>query len=300
MILIFSNNYEPTTNEVIRWLLALGKDFIRVDENEFFAINVINKKIFLESERNSFFLDDISSVWFRRGRLVFKRLQFKNNAINKHMTEMQFWLEDFVRKTLDSKKHINKESKASVNKLLVLQKAKESGLKVPDYFLAENTNDVILNKTITKSFSEDMYLTNMFEGFNAIGYTEIVKEKVKNNFYPTFFQEKLEKDFEIRCFYLNGKIWSIAIMSQRDEQTKTDFRKYNNVRPNRNVRYNLPKDIEEKLDLLMKAVDLNCGSIDLIKSGDDFYFLEINPVGQFSGVSTKCNYNLEKEIANYL
>jgi glutathione synthase/RimK-type ligase-like ATP-grasp enzyme len=35
------------------------------------------------------------------------------------------------------------------------------------------------------------------------------------------------------------------------------------------------------VDELMKLLDLNCGSIDFIKSGDKFYFLEINPTGQF-------------------
>jgi ATP-GRASP peptide maturase of grasp-with-spasm system len=197
-------------------------------------------------------------------------------------------------------KNINKESNASVNKLIVLEKAKQLGLKVPIYYLAENTLEVILDETITKSFSEDMYFENIFENVNAIGYTAVIDKKVKNNFYPTFFQEKVEKDFEIRSFYLDNKIWSVAIISQNDDQTKTDFRKYNKTKPNRNICYNLPKEIEEKIDLLMKSLDLNCGSIDLIKSGNDFYFLEINPVGQFLGVSFKCNYNLEKEIAIYL
>lgn len=300
MILIFSNNQEITTNEVIKWLIALGKPFIRVHEDEFFEIKVINRKIFLSSESNNFFIDDISSVWYRRGGLNFKCFNYENEAVNTHMQEVQFWLEDYVYKTLESRKHINKQSNASVNKLIVLQKAVALGLNVPNYFLAENTDDVVLNKTITKSFSEDMYLVKIFENVNAIGYTSVIAEKTKKDFYPTFFQEKVEKDFEIRCFYLDGKIWSIAIMSQNDDQTKTDFRKYNKTKPNRNVRYNLPKEVGNKLDLLMKSVDLNCGSIDLIKSGKEFYFLEINPVGQFTGVSFKCNYNLEKEIAMYL
>ena len=115
-----------------------------------------------------------------------------------------------------------------------------------------------------------------------------------------FFQEKIDKDFEIRSFYLDGKLWSTAIISQNDEQTKIDYRKYNSNIPNRNVSYKLPNEIEEKADKLMKLLDLNCGSIDFIKSGDKFYFLEINPTGQFLGLSITCNYNLDKEIASYL
>jgi hypothetical protein len=50
----------------------------------------------------------------------------------------------------------------------------------------------------------------------------------------------------------------------------------------------------------MQQLNINCGSLDFIKNKNDFYFLEINPVGQFLGLSAICNYLLEKEIAEYL
>lgn len=34
--------------------------------------------------------------------------------------------------------------------------------------------------------------------------------------------------------------------------------------------------------------------------GNNFYFLEINPVGQFGMVSGPCNYKIEKLIAKYI
>ena len=51
----------------------------------------------------------------------------------------------------------------------------------------------------------------------------------------------------------------------------------------------------------MKSLDLKTGSIDMILTPEgDYYFLEVNPVGQFSMTSSPCNYNLEKRIAEYL
>jgi glutathione synthase/RimK-type ligase-like ATP-grasp enzyme len=64
--------------------------------------------------------------------------------------------------------------------------------------------------------------------------------------------------------------------------------------------YKLPKEVEQKISILMNKLDLNCGSLDFIKSGNNFYFLEINPIGQFLGLSYKTNSNLEKKIAEYL
>lgn len=300
MILIISKNQETTTNEVIKWLSIMDKKFLRVNEEEIFEIKVYRKRIFLESERNKFFIDEINSVWYRRGGLRFKHSQYDNSSIDIHMYEHQHWLQDYVIKTLESKKHINKQSNSHINKLLVLDKAEEIGLDVPKYFLADTTDDIILNKTITKPITGNITFDSIDNYSDYIMYTSVIEKKVKDNFYISFFQEKIEKDYEIRSFYLNGKIWSTAIISQNDDQTKTDFRKYNQENPNRNVRYNLPKDIEEKIQILMLNLDLNCGSLDFIKSGNKYYFLEVNTVGQFLGVSAICNYSVEKEIAAYL
>lgn len=300
MILIISENKENTTNEVIKNLLNMNKNFIRIHEDEFFEIKTSQKRLLLISQRNKFFLDEINSVWYRTEGLKFKRLRYKNQSINLNMNEYQHWLEDYVRRTLESKKHINKESNSDVNKLLVLEKAKKVGLDVPQYFLADNTKEAKLNKTIIKTIGGNPRAENITKDATGMMYTSIVKKHLKNRFFITFFQEKIEKDFEIRSFYLNGKIWSTAIFSQNDAQTKIDFRKYNHQKPNRNVPYQLPKNIEEKIHLLMLSLDLNCGSLDFIKSEDKFYFLEVNAIGQFLGMSVICNYSLEKEIADYL
>lgn len=51
----------------------------------------------------------------------------------------------------------------------------------------------------------------------------------------------------------------------------------------------------------MNSLDLDSGSIDMIvDSSLTYYFLEVNPIGQFEMVSMPCNYNLEKLIAEEL
>ncbi|WP_080778201.1 grasp-with-spasm system ATP-grasp peptide maturase [Chryseobacterium phocaeense] len=299
MILILSNNKEPTTESVIAWLIQLGKKFIRVHENEYFEIKVQDKKIFLQSRRNSFFLDEISSVWFRRGGLRFKRLSYNNDAVDFHMNETQHWLEDYVLKTLESRKHINKQLNSNVNKLLVLEKAIDAGLDVPLYYLSDKTDNSALGQTIVKPISGSPILENIIKNADGAMYTSIVNEHEKD-FFISFFQEKIKKDFEIRTFYLNGKCWSMAIFSQNDKQTEVDYRKYNDKKPNRNIPYKLSAHLEKKIDILMKSMGLNCGSLDFIQSGSICYFLEINPVGQFMHLSSCCNYFLDKEIAEFL
>jgi ATP-GRASP peptide maturase of grasp-with-spasm system len=301
MILIISNNNERTTTKITEWLLQMKKKFIRIHEDEVFEIKTESKKIFLKSDRTTFFLDEISSVWYRRGRLKIKRLRYDNSSVNAHMNEVQHWLEDYVRTHLEFKKNINKESNSDINKLLVLEQAEKVGLEVPEYFLADNTDQVSLDKTIVKTIGGNPILDDIDTDLNGIMYTSAVHKREKTKFFITFFQDKIDKQFEIRTFYLNGKCYSMAIFSQNDKQTQTDFRKYNLEKPNRNVPYKLTFDIEEKIHLLMQALDLNCGSLDFIKGKDGkFYFLEVNTIGQFLGLSHTCNYSLDKEIADYL
>lgn len=300
MILIISKNNEITTTAVIKWLRALHKPFIRIHEDEVFEIHTSEKRIILKSQRNQFFLDEISAVWYRRGGIAFNELKYHNKAVDRYMFEVQHWLTDYVIQTLEGKKHINKQSNSHVNKLLVLEKAKEAGLAVPRYFLAEDMEDVIAHQTIVKPISGTPIIDDIHENQSGIMYTSLIEQKKESDFFISFFQEKIEKDFEVRSFYLNGKIHSTAIISQNDEKTRIDHRRYNTQTPNRNVRYKLPEEVEHKIDVLMQSLDLNSGSLDFIKSGDTFYFLEINAIGQFLGMSNTCNYGLEKEIAAYL
>lgn len=93
----------------------------------------------------------------------------------------------------------------------------------------------------------------------------------------------------------------MAIHSQLDAKTNVDFRNYNFEKPNRTIPYDLPKGIKNKIDKLMKELKLNCGSLDMILDlENNYYFIEVNPVGQFGMVSNPCNYYLHKQIAEYL
>jgi len=132
--------------------------------------------------------------------------------------------------------------------------------------------------------------------------TSLVEDKYIDNlnesFFPSLFQKNINKDFEIRTVYLEGNFYSMAIFSQANEKTKIDFRYYNTKQPNRVSAFNLPKEIECKLNDLMKDLNLNFGSLDLIVDNKgDYYFLEINPVGQFGMTSTPNNFQIEKEVA---
>src|SRR5262249_43210309 len=132
-------------------------------------------------------------------------------------------------------------------------------------------------------------------------YTEELDEeriaRLPARFTPSLFQESLEKECEVRTFFLAGELFSAAIFSQTDSRTRTDFRRYNFKRPNRIVPYRLPEDVARKLTRLMGLLGLLTGSLDLICTKDGrLVFLEVNPIGQFGMISDPCNYHLERVV----
>jgi glutathione synthase/RimK-type ligase-like ATP-grasp enzyme len=123
---------------------------------------------------------------------------------------------------------------------------------------------------------------------------------LKTSFFPTLFQEKIDTDYEIRVFYIDTKFYASAILC--DTGYNTDDRKKIMSQANiHHVVYELPETLKQQLNSLMNAIDLTIGAIDLIKSKKgNYYFLEVNPIGQYLYESEKCNLHIAKHIAEYL
>lgn len=196
------------------------------------------------------------------------------------------------------------------NKLIVLEIAASLGLSVPETYVSNQLPAEVGSapeKFITKSMSDGIFLWDYDIGHKGyFTYTEEIstvhlRDSLQETLTPSLIQKKIDKEFEIRSFYLDGKFYSCAIISQNDKQTSVDYRKYNFQNQNRNIPIKLPEDISIKLKKLFSILDLNTGSVDLIvdKRGE-YYFLEINPSGQWGRMSDVCNYGLDEIIANWL
>ena len=258
----------------------------------------------------------IKAVWFRRrvddtSFLFYENLRLDTNAKHSLLSHLKT---EFVRfysllPVLLKEAHwLCHPDKSFLNKLQVLIMAKRYGLTIPETIVTNFLNKNELEnksknaKYITKPLSETTVITE-----ENLRYSMLTQElelsglSTDTIIFPSLIQKCIEKEFEIRTFFLSGKCYSMAIFSQESEKTKTDYRNYDDENENRCVPYKLPSAIEKKIRKLMGKLKLNSGSIDFIKTDDnDFVFLEINPVGQFDWVSLNCNYAIEKDIAAHL
>lgn len=306
MILIISEEFDHSTNQIIEWLIYFNADFIRINANDKIKLRFSDKRIYFEEKegRFKFALDEIKTVWYRRGFLNFDFKFDTLDEIQKFQHTEFIKIKEFIYYKLTKINHINSYYKSDVNRLIVSDIAKEIGLKTPDEFITDNRFDLKKIKKdgyITKSIAGSLMLD--FGDTYLVGLTTKIKDldNVLEDFHPSLVQEYIEKKYELRVFYLKGDFYTMAIFSQKDQQTKVDFRNYNKKNPNRNVSFKLPNSIQEKIKILMTRLGINCGSLDLIVDEKlNFIFLELNPIGQFGMVSIPCNYNLNKIIAKSL
>jgi ATP-GRASP peptide maturase of grasp-with-spasm system len=319
MVLILSESNDCTTSVVMEWLIAMGKNVVRLNEcDRMTAFTIVNGHAHLEfwqlSTQRALYinLDEVDMFWFRKRTFNLKQWaeeQFSSPWIEKYINSELGVTAAYLHYLLSQKPNLALFFTATMNKLVVNQMAVSVGLQIPDYvistkkqaledFLAKHADNCI-----TKSISETFF-AQVDDGF-VVSYTESAKRPDLVDYdaqlMPTLLQNKVDKKYELRIFYLNGECHCSAIFSQNDKQTQVDFRKYNYAKPNRTVPFALPVAIATKIHLLMQHLKLTTGSIDMLVTREGaFIFLEVNPVGQFGMVSEPCNYFLERKVAEYL
>ncbi|WP_406825804.1 grasp-with-spasm system ATP-grasp peptide maturase [Pedobacter sp. KACC 23697] len=307
MILIFSINNDYSTSAVISWLIRLNKPFIRINEDtlvELLWLNALDFAIMVNGE--TVLGSQITKLWYRRGGLdLFAK--FKNDLIKNYLRTEHTALIEYFYHRLDKIPSVNKFRNSDINKLYLMDLCQQCGILAPQYLVTgckkELTNFFEQHKHIISKPISTPFSLQDDEGFSHMAYTSMVNREdidaLPEQFVPTFFQCAISKAYEIRAFYLNGKFYAMAIFSQNNSNTSVDFRNYDREKPNRVAPFTFEKTYELKLKKMFDAYGLNCASFDVIYAGDDakYYFLDLNPVGQFGMVSAPCNYNLEKEIA---
>ena len=310
MILILSSEADQSTSDVVEWMLYQNKKFIlinkpiqKIDYSQKGKIINVSIKTYLGKVFN---YKDISSVWYRRGRYDYPHNTplAEVREFLKHENLEWGKLNELLMLKFNPKHCLGNYFDTQINKNDVLLKAARAGLKTPITLITDNKSSVIdffcearvINKTIAEIICK--------QSDNKIyrsGTIEIKPKELPNSFYPSLFQELVEKKYELRIFYIKGAFFSSAIFSQNNKKTSIDFRNYDYVNPNRVVPFKLPQEIESKLVKLMGELNLNTGSIDMmVTPKNKFYFLEVNPVGQFGMVSYPCNYYCEKFITETL
>lgn len=322
MILIFSNNGDRSTTEVMRWLEQLGREVVRVNARDRLdGLTMSDDAFELEFEGRKLASTTIDAVWYRKGDFWFSGLHESVSfpahpalagALNRRLRSEAARLKEYFHTLLCAHSRVlGHPFRSNLNKLDVLRRARAFGFDTPSFMVTTRT-DVLLSRLeggealVTKPISDGVYAWD--DAYRLLGYfsyTERVSkcelQKLPARIVPSLVQILVPKCFELRVFFLDGVFFPAAIFSQSDPETTLDFRKYNEKKPTRIAPFELPVIVSDRLRRLFGDLELNTGSVDMIVDDDGrFVFLEINPVGQYEWIAHACNFPIDRAIARWL
>jgi hypothetical protein len=186
--------------------------------------------------------------------------------------------------------------------------AKKNDIKIPQTF-ALNYHYSKLNRQ-TKYFKKPLQFGGLKTKSNSNKKSFMVPGHLyspKFNDYvfspnPQSVQNYIEKEYELRIIYIDGKLLSAKIDSQSSgiDSVKLHYRLFDPMLLEHS-KYDLPSDVEKNLAKMMREMSFNFGCIDMIKSTTgEYVFLEVNPNGQWLWLDILLDLGVGKEIANTL
>lgn len=271
-----------------------------------------NNEIVLETKREAIPINKIGTIWNRRdfSYLAKEGKDPKTKYINTQKTIHVHGLIRYLGKIIPSMNDMEANWLANT-KLHQAYVAKKVGLLIPetfqgsspklaDKFLKDNRGDICIKplEAVDVQIPEkDTVLKHYTSKFKRRPLKELSSLKL----CPVILQTFVDKDYEIRATVVGNKVYAASIdTSNASKDAKVDWRHYDWA----NTPYykiQLPKPISKKLIQMNKKLGLVYGAYDLIKSKNGkYYFLEVNPLGQWLWVEDLTGLQISKGIAEWL
>lgn len=268
-------------------------------------------KVYFDYEGQRESLHDITALWYRRSHNLGNGLssvlegEYLSSVHGEVRATLFGMLESMncfqIGKFSQYRRLDSKEEQMKIASAL--------GLKIPETCITNNPEEAKKfvrshpKGAITKmqsSFAIDR------QGVEHVVFTNIITEADLGTidslqYCPMQFQEKLEKQKELRITIVGDAVFSFAVDSQKLENAKVDWRREGVELLDQWEPYELPKDVEEKLLKMMDIYQINYGAVDIIVTPEnDHYFLEINSAGEFLWLDRLIDGAITDQIAKVL
>lgn len=314
MILILTDKHDVHADTLIEQLNDENPLYFRfnldVESLENTYVNFSGTNWEIQTPSSIINLNSITSIWNRK-TFVQLMLEEQNkgyefniwkNEWNKTLLGIYYYLSD--RKWINYYRNNHKAE----NKYLQMDIAKQIGFKIPSFILSNRKKDIMNflsenQKVVIKLMNQDFYQVEKgaFKGFyvNPVTVEDFhdFNEEEEN---PIFLQEYIEKKYEVRYTVVGDEHFVCKIDSQKSEIAKIDWRRYDlSNTPHEQI--SPPSQVKEQVTRLMDELKLSYGALDFIVDKDDhWWFLEINPSGQYLWIEDLTGMPITYSIKNFL
>lgn len=310
MIVLLSNKWDVCIDFIVRLLDNIEHPYLRINTED-----LVRDGSFVELEPFSFIinnkhsfvnLEDVNVIYNRRPGKPYDDTVYNlrpSRAIQEYVTGQ--WYKYLESITINSNIiWVNHPHNNSImeNKIIQLSKAVEIGFNIPRTLVTNCPNKlhkfmkrkIIIGKSLYSQLieeeNEDYFIyTNIIESING-------KEN-EIRVSPAIYQEAIypKKDYRITVIGDNvfvAKIKSNDNVDYLDWRTKQDGISF--------VKAELPREIYDKCVTYVKYNSLHYGAIDLVEKEGKYYFLEINPNGEWGWLQKPHGFKIAEAIADYL
>lgn len=304
-ILILSSMYDFSTDLVVQRLENNGDAYIRLNKEQLSDYEVfldpVNATLRVIGEHIEVETSKIKSVWFRQP-VFLRNTPGRTIDINEQLSLSQW--NAFLRGLMvfQDAYWMNwpQATYAAESKPYQLMSAKKIGFSVPQTIVSNSLGFDRLSskKFIIKSMdtvllkeNDDCYFTYTSKANPADFSLELTRQA------PITFQEYIEDKLDIRVTVIDTKVYAVAIKANgcaiADDWRiqRKDALEYIDIE--------LPDNVNKLCIDYVKMLGLKYGAIDLIKTKNQYVFIEINPTGEWGWLS---NYEraIDYEIARNL
>ncbi|KMQ69547.1 glutathione synthase [Chryseobacterium sp. FH2] len=254
---------------------------------------------------NTFHSQEIKGVWHRKAWRITVPEEL-DNSFEKIFLKEYNALRYNLFTVLENIPWVNpyeREMKVDGNKMYQLRIAQKNDLLIPKTifsndegnitrFFYEHCNGKAIGKlhgVITKSMNGENFLSTTIIGENNL-------ENISDIAYcPMIFQPYIDKEYELRIIYVDGEFFTGKINNSENVDWRVAQGNYFWSA------YDLPGNIKANLTSMMKEMGIYIGAIDMIKGKDgNYYFLEVNPQGEWGMLQKELNFPIAQRIADNL
>jgi glutathione synthase/RimK-type ligase-like ATP-grasp enzyme len=306
-ILLISNKLDFTTDYVCLELDKRQAQYLRVNRDEFSEYSVSFKidPTALTIERNGieFLLTEpyLKSIYFRAP--IYLRDIYQPGLPEQSQLYRTQWAA-FLRNLTIFEKPLWVNNPIATfkaeNKLLQLKYARMVGLACP---ITRVANRCPINITddadyIVKSIDTAVLRIENHEAFvysNKIKGRELKAAEL--SIAPIIIQDYIYPKIDMRVTVVGESVYPVKILVNGCG-VEGDWRQIKD-----NVQFvecDLPKEISKSCIDLTKSLGLSFSAIDLIESGNDIYFLELNPTGEWGWLVHSTGLPIHKAICDCL
>lgn len=288
--LIITDSNDATTDLLIHYLGSEKVFRLNYDLWSNYSIRINSDNFEISTKYNTVNIKEISKVYWRKpfnSEFVF------DSKIDKYLKEEVkyifreiFNLLKINKKTILTKPLYEREC-GKIAQLIIAK----NYFDIPEWFLSIN-NEINYGNYIIKSLSSEPLSER------EVLYTKKTNGIELNNKYPWFVQNLINGTHDVTVVHVDNK--NFAFKLDRALITDVDWRKEINEKYLPWEIFQLPKKIDENINLFMKKLNLKFSRIDFIFENEKFYFLEVNPNGQYAWLDLKNENGLLSEILSLI